>query len=155
MNIFFLDRNPIRAARYHCDKHVPKMVLESAQIMCTVLHGMGYEVTYRPTHRNHPCTIWAGKSKENFLWLYHLAKHLNEEWQIRFFHSRNHKSFDVIRSLPTPKCTEFKLRGFTYPALAMPDDCKTDDPVESYRNYYRKYKAEMASWSRCPVPDWW
>jgi hypothetical protein len=27
--------------------------------------------------------------------------------------------------------------GFTNPALAMPDECKCDDFVESYRRYYR------------------
>lgn len=35
MNIFVLDWNPKKAARYHCDKHVVKMILESAQILCT------------------------------------------------------------------------------------------------------------------------
>ncbi len=33
MNIFVLDENPIRAAEMMCDKHIPKMVVESAQMM--------------------------------------------------------------------------------------------------------------------------
>jgi hypothetical protein len=27
----------------------------------------------------------------------------------------------------------------------MPDECKTDDPVESYRNYYR-HKLDTTDW---------
>jgi len=29
MNIFVLDYNPKKAAEYHCDKHVVKMILET------------------------------------------------------------------------------------------------------------------------------
>ena len=35
MNIFFIDRDPVLAARYHCDKHVYKMIVEYAQLMST------------------------------------------------------------------------------------------------------------------------
>ena len=35
MNIFVLDRNPEIAAQQQCDKHVVKMILESAQMLCT------------------------------------------------------------------------------------------------------------------------
>lgn len=33
MNVFFLADTPDEAALYHCDKHVIKMVLESAQLL--------------------------------------------------------------------------------------------------------------------------
>lgn len=36
MNIFVLDLDPVKCAEYHCDKHVIKMTLETAQILCTV-----------------------------------------------------------------------------------------------------------------------
>ena len=35
MNIFYLDKDPKKAAEYSCDKHVVKMILESAQMLCT------------------------------------------------------------------------------------------------------------------------
>lgn len=34
MNIFVLDTNPQKAAEYHCNKHICKMLLESAQMLC-------------------------------------------------------------------------------------------------------------------------
>ena len=39
MNIFVLDTNPITAAQMQCDKHVVKMVLETAQILSTITGG--------------------------------------------------------------------------------------------------------------------
>ena len=39
MNKFILDRDPVLAAQYQCDKHVVKMVLETAQIMSTIAGG--------------------------------------------------------------------------------------------------------------------
>ena len=43
MNIFILDRDPKVCAQYHCDKHVVKMILETAQMICTVLNEVGHE----------------------------------------------------------------------------------------------------------------
>ena len=30
-----------------------------------------------------------------------------------------------------------------------------DDPVESYRNYYRMQKRHLASWTKRPIPEWY
>ena len=35
MNIFILDKNPITAAQMLCDRHVPKMIVESGQMLST------------------------------------------------------------------------------------------------------------------------
>ena len=35
MNIFVLDKDPVKAAQYQCDKHVVKMIVESAQMLST------------------------------------------------------------------------------------------------------------------------
>ena len=35
MNIFYLDENPKKCAKYHCDKHVVKMIIEYAQLLST------------------------------------------------------------------------------------------------------------------------
>ena len=69
MNIFVLHEQPDVAAQILCDKHVVKMILESAQMLCTVAHNHGYDAPYRRTHPKHPCTLWAGKSQENWDWL--------------------------------------------------------------------------------------
>ena len=76
MNIFALSNDPRRAAIYHCDEHVLKMILECCQMLYTchwVLessHLESWEETvgvkpYKKTHENHPCCIWIRKAKEN------------------------------------------------------------------------------------------
>ena len=56
MNIFILDEDPLLAAQAQCDKHVVKMVLESAQMLSTTHRIMGedHEVFYKTVHKNHP-----------------------------------------------------------------------------------------------------
>ena len=60
MNIFYLHRDPVKAARIQYNKHVVKMILESAQMLCTAHHHyaeLNYpmvEVPYKKAHYNHP-----------------------------------------------------------------------------------------------------
>jgi hypothetical protein len=49
--------------------------------------------------------------------------------------------------------TNFPKQGLTTFALAMPDEYKTDDPVESYRAYYLS-KRPIASWKNRKPPEW-
>ena len=72
MNIFVLDDDPKTCAMYHCDKHVVKMILETAQMICTTHHLIGsydYDIPYKSTHINHPCNRWLRDSVENYNWL--------------------------------------------------------------------------------------
>ena len=62
MNIFYLDKDPRKAAEFQYNKHVVKMILETAQILCTAHHcimGEDADVPYKSTHKNHPSTVWA------------------------------------------------------------------------------------------------
>ena len=60
MNIFYLDKDPVKAAQVQYNKHVVKMILESAQMLCTAHHVYGDpdSVPYKQAHLNHPSTIW-------------------------------------------------------------------------------------------------
>lgn len=149
MNIFVLDLNPMRAAQAHCDKHVVKMCLEYAQILSTVASLRGVNTPYKPTHKNHPCVKWAAESPANYAWLYSLAIETGREYTARY--GRVHKSTLALIELPEPGAQPTP----TWFALAMPDEFKTDDPVESYRNYYRGAKRDFASY-RAPAitPSW-
>lgn len=148
MNIFILDQNPWHAARAHCDKHVPKMILESAQMLSTVLGG-----PYKPTHKNHPCTLWVAESRANAQWLWSLADGLNEEYKRRWGHTKNHKSWDVIASLEPALHSTLPDEYMTPFAQAMPDEYRNDNAVNAYRAYYRS--KSFASWNRGVTPDWW
>lgn len=148
VNIFMLDDEPDLAARYHCDQHVVKMILESAQIMSTV-HG-GKEGMYKPTHIHHPCTVWAGESTENYGWLYNLYRSLGDEYTSRY--GKVHKSMSLAAALCYPPDT-ISATDFTTPAQAMPEDFIDPDPVVAYRRYYRT--KTFARWAHSPAPHWW
>jgi hypothetical protein len=100
MNIFCLDSDPIKAARFLDDKRCINQVKETAQILSTALYNLGYWASnlYQPTHRHHPCIRWAGKSRGNFDWLVLHGLALNEEYKHRFGNglSHGHKSTEVI-----------------------------------------------------------
>ena len=70
MNIFYLDKSAVISAQYMCDKHVVKMILESAQLLCTAHHvcpsdAERPEKFYKKTHVNHPCAIWCSANIPN------------------------------------------------------------------------------------------
>jgi hypothetical protein len=158
MNIFYLDHNPVLAAQYHCDKHVVKMILESAQLLCTAINVQaGEQITpYKSTHVTHPCTIWAGASIENWLWLSDLAYNLESEWRYRWQHDKYHQSISVIDKIT------FKLAESLLPAGPMtePPKCMpslyhiANDTVSSYRYYYKVSKHNLLHYTRRLPPNW-
>lgn len=154
MNIFVLDTNTKKCAQYHNDKHVVKMILETAQLLCGVHHmtESQYEIPYKLSHKNHPSAIWARECMENYIWLCDLGLELCREYTYRY--EKRHKSQDVIEWCLTHKA---KLRyndDITPFALAMPDECKVDNAVDSYREYYRTEKRKIAVWKNREVPEW-
>lgn len=101
MNIFVLDEDPSIAAKYHADKHVNKMILESVQILNTAIHIRADEddyaeryTFYRPTHKSHPVVEWVAESFRNWRWLYELTVHLNEEYLLRYVDDEEAVSHD-------------------------------------------------------------
>jgi hypothetical protein len=154
MNIFFLDENPKLSAKYHVDKHVVKMILETAQLLCGVHHATDQvtdQVPYKLSHKNHPCAIWARESLSNYLYLCELGLELGKEYTYRY--GKRHKSIEVIEWCIVNKPNIPDI-GFTKPAMAMPDEFKVDSVVESYRNYYMGAKSDLASWKNREKPFW-
>lgn len=159
MNIFVLDENPSVAACYHNDKHVVKMILESAQLLCSALHicGSKYQIPsniYKLTHKNHPCSLWTRESIQNWEWLKQLAFELNNQWRYRFNHQLNkeHKSFQIIKTLPDPILPDIGLTKFKQ---CMPKEFIGINPVVSYRLYYISNKKHIAKWTKVGKPEWW
>ena len=175
MNIFFLDKDPYIAAEYHHDKHVVKMILETAQLLSTahrMLDGEHYidcssgrkiqrwkmkdqfmdERLYKSTHMNHPSNVWARETKENYIWLYKLFAALCHEYTHRY--GKVHetcKKLAVILSQP-PK--NIKDGCMTKMPQAMPDEYKTQDSVQAYRNYYIGSKKQQSKYTKRDVPSW-
>ncbi|MGL5068521.1 MAG: hypothetical protein ACRC6T_12005 [Sarcina sp.] len=153
MNIFFLEdtNDTDLIAKSHYDKHVVKMILETAQVLSTVSRVNGVEQGYKATHKHHPMSIWAGESLENWRWLKTLGFSLCKEYTYRY--GKIHKTQGVLESLEEPPIKDI---GFTIPPQCMPEEyrCEAREYVKAYREYYMKDKAHIAKWTKRPVPDW-
>lgn len=153
MNLFILDHNHAKNAEYHVNSHCGKMILESVQLMCTQFHLQGIDAPYKPTHQNHPCSIFCRASEENFLWVLDYALALHNEFKFRY--DKTHKSGEVAYwVLNNLYKLTFPAKLMTDFALAMPDKYKSNDPVESYRNYYRNDKSHLFKWTSRERPSW-
>lgn len=128
-----------------CDKHVVKMILESAQIMSTVANG-----PYKPTHVNHPCVVWARANRTNYNWLAMHALALCEEYTLRY--GKVHKCEPVIAKLANSG-NLFPI-GISDFVQCMPEALRCTNAVEAYRKYY--HTKTFAQWNKCrPAPYWW
>jgi hypothetical protein len=153
MNIFVLDQDPVLAAQMMCDKHVVKMVLEYAQILCA--HFNSGEAPYKRSYYNHPCTKWARKNISNYEWLVKHAVSLCNEYTYRY--NRIHKSEEVIFwcaenvNRLTPFIPNGDLSKF---AQAMPVELKNENVVKAYRSYYRRDKNHILVYTKRRPPKW-
>jgi hypothetical protein len=164
MNIFILDNNPTAAAQMMCDKHIPKMCVETLQMMGSALrrHGATDEqmpLTQKGTplkggYHNHPCTKWVGDSITNFTWTALHGLSLCRQYTQRY--GKTHacekgikQMADMLDMIPQGPQTEY--------AQAMPDEYrKWGDAVQAYRDYYWHEKRNFAKWEKgWNAPQWW
>ena len=141
MNIFYLDNNPVKAAQVQYNKHVVKMILESAQMLCTAHHHYdnGHNVPYKKAHYNHPSTIWCRQNASQYMWLYDHMIALGKEYTKRYkkTHLTITKCAEVLKQLP-PTIPE---TIFTEPPQCMPEDYKVEgDSLSAYWSYYEQEK---------------
>tara|TARA_R110000787_G_scaffold49557_1_gene118705 strand:- start:87 stop:548 length:462 start_codon:yes stop_codon:yes gene_type:complete len=149
MNIFKLDESPVVSAKYACDKHVVKMILESAQMLCSVQpEGTA---PYKRSFYNHPCTKWVRASARNYEWLLLHAYALCDEYTRRY--DKVHKTEQVIEWCDNNR-PELPNVEMTKQPTCMPDYCKTESVVGSYRKYYINEKVKFAKWKDGNIPSW-
>lgn len=176
MNIFYISADPAQAAEWMVDKHVVKMILESAQLLCTahrihdgketlgksatgrnvkrwLLPDAREHVLYSATHINHPSAVWCRQSVMNYNWLADHMFALLYEYTHRY--NKEHKvQGELSYMLQSPP---FKLKEYDMTKMpsAMADEYKiSDDPLVNYRNYYKIGKARMHKWTNRQPPEW-
>ena len=144
MNIFYLDKCPVKAAQLQYNKHVVKMILESAQMLCTAHHhyGNGDNVPYKKAHYNHPSTIWVRQNSIHYDWLYDHMIALGDEYTKRY--GKTHLSITKCKDLVyLPPGIPTVM--FNQPPQCMPDEYKDECSVKAYWNYYIGEKHTVAN----------
>mgnify|MGYP003127289329 FL=1 len=144
MNIFYLDECPKKAAQVQYNKHVVKMILESAQMLCTAHHhyGNGDNVPYKKAHYNHPSTIWVRQNSIHYDWLYDHMIALGDEYTKRY--GKTHLSITKCKDLVyLPPGIPTVM--FNQPPQCMPDEYKDKCSIQAYWNYYIGEKHVVAN----------
>jgi len=174
INIFVIDHDPIQAARLLPDRHVTKMILESAQMLSLVFSSHYWDIgkvlkvdgtpfkTKKGAFKNHPCTQWAAASEANCAWLIQHACGLTTEFAERYgkLHGLTDSIFKAKLTFHKETgsiITSYKdVEGF---ARAMPDYLKYDkslDDVTAYRLYLNTKPWVYDNYLRIPSrrPNW-
>ena len=165
MNIFFIDKCPIKSAQQLCDKHVVKMVLETAQMCSTAVHEKLWhlpdvyksvaDTIYKPAYKNHPMTVWVRENDANMAWAIIHGLEIGNEYTYRY--NKDHKSTAVLRKIAdfifnSKFYEDYKLH--TTPPQCMPEMYKSLDYVEAYRSYYIDAKSHILTWTKRKRPEW-
>ena len=178
MNVFVLDKDPVVAAQLQCDKHVVKMIVESAQMLSTAhrmldgemietrtktgrkgrhykLEGELENVLYKAVHYHHPCTVWTMKSNNNYNWHYVHFCALCDEYKYRY--GKTHMTDTKLRDVLSTPPRNIPIGYLTQQPLAMQSnpECMFEDVVKSYRAFYQtKQKRFKMAWTKREIPDW-
>ena len=174
MNIFYLHHNPACAAIMHNDKHCVKMILESAQMLCTthrhldqfyapnekgdyVFTKIGImkdneNVVYKTAHLNHPSTKWVRESVGHYRYLYNLFVALCDEYTHRY--GKTHLTDTKLRKLLANVPVNIPDAGFKEPPQCMPMVYKDEDTITAYRTYYMKAKIGFMTYTKRETPTW-
>jgi len=152
MNVFYTSASPEEAARNLCDKHVGKMLIESAQLLATANHLRGHPVTYKPTHVNHPSAVWTRSSPLHYAWVLYHAQALVYEFDLRY--DKRHKTGQYVfgeLALDFPGTPTW-----SDPPQCMPDEFKGAFTIDAYRRYYKsKEKVMQMEWRKARPQPWW
>ena len=185
MNIFALSRSPQESARQMLDKHIVKMPTETCQMLHTNIVYMQYVHTYgkepqlkdlkafhqeigselmKPAMLNHPSTIWARQSLDNFDWLLYHGVSLCGEYTHRYEkeHGTQKRIVDCGLYREFIENHNYPLDELTPVSIAMDDmyrientfDDEWDFVIESYRHYYLEGKWRFAEWRKERRPEW-
>ena len=166
MNIFCIDKDPIQSAKWLCDQHCNKMVLESAQMVANcftleTLEKLAPKTQKGPARKHsyykHPCSIWARETFGSLYWLltHSLAmevERLNRGFKPHFSAEFLHWAYDKFLDADNIKEDSLEQTPF---AIAISDTmkCRQDpnfessDEVGKYRLYY-KYDKAFATWKK-------
>ena len=185
MNLFYLDKNFDKCAEYHVDKHIVKMPLEVAQLLCTaiwvdkhlgfvpraldkaeskILNDLKKEIKHLPL-KDRPLTPYLPMMYNHPCTIWVRSSLDNFEWthcygnalneEYYYRYNKRHKSVEEVIN-QLPEPQNLPRKGFTTFGLAMPDVLKDyDNPIQSYRDFYHLDKATFAVWTGRDKPDWW
>lgn len=178
MNIFFLSMSIRKCASYYFDKHVIKLIVEYTQLLSCAWHILDSpqaqiylkeQKIYKPTHVNHPCSIWVRQHINNYLYVCQLGLQLCHEWRKRYKHQKIHACEPKLQFLlnhqpPMPtdviQKNKYNPKGLLVPLpQSMPISYKSMrssvcQTVKAYRRYYQSVEKQHIRQWKTNKPYW-
>jgi len=184
LNIFYLSENPVEAAEWMVDRHVVKMILESAQLLSTAHRLLdGREILLEVDILKDDGTV---KTKKKKWWLLddareeviYSATHINHpsaiwarssvenyNWLVDHFfalmaeythrYDKQHKCYgEISYMLASPPKKLEEFDMTKMPSCMAEEYVIGSDPVNNYRNYYKMGKTHLHKWTNREPPEW-
>ena len=152
MNMFYLNENPKVCSIEHCDKHIVKMPLEHIKMEYFAhIKDKTYFSNKPHSYFNHPVSIWVRESIENYRYIAKLTMELFKEYTFRY--GKTH-AWEVLGKWLLDNEPDLPNIPMTKIPLCMDDKYKTDNPTQSYKNYYIGDKLRFAKWTKRNIPKW-
>lgn len=184
MNIFYVDKDPMDAAQALVDKHVVKMILESAQLLSTAHRVLDGQMQVR--ERLVPGTLENPKYRKHKLWVLpdsrndvmYQATHINHpsavwcrqsvknyDWLVDHFfalmreythrYGKTHKCYGEISYMLQSPPHNLKEWDWTeMPSCMANEYIISNDSLTNYRNYYILGKSKLHKWTNRQPPEW-
>lgn len=135
MQIFATFQDPELCAKVLDDKRVCKMIVESAQIMSTVMHLYNdSKAPYKKTHEHHPCVKWTFASPNNFGWLFKHFQFLIYQYDLRY--QKTHSCWRLIKIFDTFLIKQYSI---IHGSRLMPFPNATIFKKDTVHNAYKRH----------------
>lgn len=161
VNLFYLDKDPQKCAKFYCDKHVNKILVEILQILSQLHHFLdSKDPPYKQCLMIKPGLAplrWAMTSKSNYKYCADLAYFLFKEYQFRY-KKEDHKCQAAIIWLQNNIPDQIQKKNRT--KFLLTDNTKIyqdffSDDVKASRLAYVDYKCKKDKWTRREIPKWY
>jgi hypothetical protein len=133
------------------------MLLESVQMLATAHHVLDGRTVegLKPTHANHPCSLWVRESSSNYRWLRDMARGLSSQYSLRYGKQHKYDPAVFVGGLATQPAAILAGDPTPHPQC-MPEAYRVPgDAVLAYRFYYIGMKMRFARWrNSVGVPYW-
>jgi len=163
VNLFYLDRDTDRCARYYCDRHIVKIPIEIAQILSKIHHILKTDINYEKIYKNSSVVKptlgpyrWTLESLDNYTWTCKLGISLINEYKFRYGKEEHKTEKILIHLLENPPTIPQK--GPTRFILTNKVDMFqyiSEDPVVCARYNYAELKCNNDKWSKRKPPEWY
>lgn len=163
VNFFYLDKDPVKCAKYYCNKHVLKIPIEIAQILSKIHHELETGIDYCKVYKSSLVVkntlgpyCWIKQSYDNYMWTCKLGLALINEYKLRY-DKDTHKSEPILLYLADnpPKLPKIGITHFIGTNKYDMFQYISKDPIICGRYNYAEMKCKNDKWNIHGPPKWY